>query len=50
MARAVLVGVPHHLTQRGLDRQQIFVSDADREVYLGLVRSTAARFGAELLG
>jgi putative transposase len=50
MARAVLAGVPHHLTQRGLDRQQIFVSDADREVYLGLVRSTAARFGAELLG
>jgi len=50
MARAVLVGVPHHLTQRGLDRQAAFLADADREVYLGLVRSAAARFGADLLG
>ena len=50
MARAVLVGVPHHLTQRGLDRQPVFFTDADREVYLGLVRSAAARFGAGVLG
>ncbi|HVO98403.1 MAG TPA: hypothetical protein VMT15_10070 [Bryobacteraceae bacterium] len=35
MARAVLVGVPHHLTQRGLDRQPVFFTDADREAYLG---------------
>jgi len=50
MARAVLVGVPHHLTQRGLDRQPVFFADADREVYLGLVHASAARFGADLLG
>jgi len=50
MARAVLVGVPHHLTQRGLDRQPVFFANADREVYLGLVRASAARFGADLLG
>jgi len=50
MARAVLVGVPHHLTQRGLDRQPVFFSDADREVYLGLVRAAVARFGADLVG
>jgi putative transposase len=50
MARAVLVGVPHHLTQRGLDRQPVFFVDADREVYLGLVVAAAARFGASVLG
>jgi len=50
MTRAVLVGVPHHLTQRGLDRPPVFFVDADREVYLGLVRAAAARFGADLLG
>ena len=50
MARAVLVGVPHHMTQRGLDRQPVFFSDADREVYLRLVRAAVARFGADLVG
>jgi putative transposase len=50
MARAVLVGVPHHLTQRGLDRQPVFFVDADREVYLALVVAAAARFGAGVLG
>ena len=29
MARAVLAGVPHHLTQRGVARQQVFFSDTD---------------------
>src|SRR5271165_2556424 len=50
MARAVLVGVPHHLTQRALDRRAAFLADTDREVYLALVRSAAVRFGADLLG
>jgi hypothetical protein len=36
-ARAVLVGVPHHLTQRGLDRRPAFFADADRDVYFRLV-------------
>jgi putative transposase len=50
MARAVLVGTPHHLTQRGLDRQRVFSSDNDFEVYLSLVRTAAPRFGTDLLG
>ena len=50
MARAVLVGVAHHLTQRGLDKRQIFVTEEDFEVYLALVRTNAKRFGAELFG
>jgi len=50
MARAVLVGVAHHLTQRGLDHRQIFFSDNDFEVYLDLVRTNAKRFEIDLLG
>jgi len=50
MARAVLVGVPHHLTQRGLDRHRIFFSELDYEVYLRLVSLSASRFGVDLLG
>ncbi|HYL74936.1 MAG TPA: transposase [Bryobacteraceae bacterium] len=50
MARAVLVGTPHHLTQRGLDQRQVFFDDSDHQVYLSLVRINAKRFGADLLG
>jgi len=50
MARAVLCGVPHHLTQRGVDRQEVFANDADREVYLALVSESAQRFGTLILG
>ena len=50
MARAVLEGVAHHLTQRGLDRRQVFFDGADYEVYLALVQTSASKFGADLLG
>lgn len=33
-ARAVAVGVAHHITQRGVDQQRIFFTDADRRTYL----------------
>jgi putative transposase len=33
-ARAVGIGLAHHITQRGLDRQQIFFGDKDRHTYL----------------
>lgn len=50
MARAVLVGVAHHLTQRWSDRKQVFMHEADYEVYLDLVRSNAKIYETELLG
>ena len=34
MARVVGVGLPHHVTQRGNYRQEIFNNDSDRERYL----------------
>ena len=34
-ARAVFEGVPHHITQRGIRREDVFYTDDDRETYLG---------------
>ena len=34
VARAVFAGVPHHITQRGNRREDVFHTDADREAYL----------------
>lgn len=44
-ARIVVPGVPHHVTQRGNYRQDIFVTDEDRVVYLRYLRESAARYG-----
>jgi putative transposase len=37
IARLVMPGWPHHLTQRGNHRQPIFFNDRDREMYLDLI-------------
>lgn len=36
--RCVLAGAAHHVTQRGVNRGQVFYSHADRDVYLKLVK------------
>ena len=38
MARIVVPGIPHHVTQRGNRRQQTFFRDADYREYLRLLR------------
>lgn len=38
IARFVWPGVPHHVTQRGNRRGQVFFSDADHQTYLALLR------------
>jgi REP-associated tyrosine transposase len=48
--RAVLPDVPHHVTQRGVNRQPVFFSDADRRLYLDLVRESAEQSDVRLLG
>ena len=40
LTRVVAVGVPHHMTQRGNARQFILKTDADRKVYLDLLRQS----------
>ena len=50
IARVVLAETPYHVTQRGVDRQVVFFSDADRRVYLELVQHRAQRLQTRLLG
>ena len=50
IARVVAAGVPHHITQRGNNRQQIFFSDRDRRLYLTLLRRHAEWYGLRVLG
>ena len=38
VARIVVPGFPHHVTQRGNRRADIFETDQDREVYLRFLR------------
>ena len=50
VARIVIPGVPHHITQRGNNRQDVFFVDDDRRVYLELLRAQSERFGLNVLG
>ena len=53
VARIVIPGVPHHITQRGNPpsaEQDVFFVDDDRRVYLELLAAQAERFGLKLLG
>jgi putative transposase len=49
-ARVVVPGVAHHVTQRGNDRQAVFLSSDDRRFYLEILGRQAARHGARILG
>jgi len=49
-ARVVAVGVPHHITHRGNNRQDVFLSDEDRRRYQQFLRLHLAPCQAELLG
>lgn len=37
-ARVILAGLPHHITQRGNRREDVFFCDADRSTYLDWLR------------
>ena len=50
MARVVMAGVPHHITQRGNNRQDVFLLDDDRRFYLEFLRERSHRHGVTLLG
>jgi putative transposase len=50
IARVVAVGLPHHVTQRGNNRQAVFWSDTDRALYLKLLREHSQRHGLRLWG
>ena len=48
--RAVAVGVPHHVTQRGNNRQRVFLTDEDRLFYLDTLRRKCRDHSLRVLG
>ena len=49
LARAVFVNVPHHITQRGNRREDVFFTDEDRLVYLGWLKDYSHRYQVDIL-
>jgi len=50
VARIVIPGCPHHVTQRGNNRQEVFFVDDDRRAYLEILREQSERFGLAVSG
>ena len=48
LARVVIPGVPHHLTQRGNRRQKVFFGEDDYQAYLELLREWCGERGVEV--
>ena len=48
MARAVLPDAPHHITQRGIRRFNVFLDEEDRRTYLELFRENCHQFGLRI--
>ena len=48
--RVVAVDVPHHVTQRGNGRRFVPDGDADRAIYLKLLRENIVLYGVALIG
>ena len=48
MGRLVVEGYPHHVVQRGHNRQVVFASEEDHERYLSDIRELKEAFGIKL--
>jgi putative transposase len=48
LARLTLPGYPHHVIQRGNNRQAIFATVADRQLMLDLLMENARKFGVAI--
>lgn len=44
IARVVVEGIAHHVTQRGNFRASVFDSDEDRQYYISLLKEYAKRY------
>jgi putative transposase len=49
-ARIVIPGIPHHVTQRGNNQQDVFLVDGDRQAYLRILKEQAEKYGLEVIG
>jgi putative transposase len=50
LARVVVPGCPHHVTQRGNHRQRVFFNDSEHDRYLALLRKYFDRFKIDTVG
>ncbi|MDI6733857.1 MAG: transposase, partial [Planctomycetota bacterium] len=48
LARVVIPGIPHHITQRGNRRQQVFFRDDDYDAYLELMAEWCRKSDVEI--
>ncbi len=48
LARVVVPGIPHHVTQRGNRRATVFFNDADYAAYIDLIAAAARKAGTEI--
>jgi len=49
LSRTVFAGVPHHITQRGNRREDIFFTDEDRLTYLSWLKEYSEQHDVEIL-
>jgi putative transposase len=47
-ARVIFENVPHHVTQRGVNRSPVFIECADADSYLGLLRDYSQRYSVDV--
>jgi putative transposase len=50
IARTVIPEIPHHITQRGNNKQDVFFVDDDRIVFLKLLKQQSENFGVRIDG
>ncbi len=48
IARIVGAGYPHHIIQRGNNKQRLFFDDSDRELYLKLLKKYSSESGCKI--
>ena len=49
LARVVVLGVPHHVIQRGNRRQGVFFNEEDKTAYLRILRKQSQEFQLSIL-
>lgn len=49
IARPVFAGTPHHITQRGNRREDVFFDEADRVAYLAWLGEYCAKYKVKVL-
>jgi len=48
IARIIAPGYPHHVTQRGNNRAQVFFDNEDRQTYVGLLAKYAQKYSLQI--